>query len=119
MRNASKVAVTLVAGVALVLPMVAMAPSAHAGTEPPPCTKKAIKKAISKTGVNVTSVNIKVCVMYYAGGSYTIDRMDDAAYLLTDVSGKWKVVGNGKTAKLCQPGNTTLDPKVKAAACVS
>lgn len=119
MRIASKAATMMVAGVALILPMVASAPSVHAGTEPPPCTKKAIKKAISKTGENVTSINSKVCVLYYAAGSYTIDRMDDAAYLLTDVSGKWKVVGSGKTAKLCQPSNTTLDPRVKAAACVS
>lgn len=119
MRITSKVATTLVAGVALVLPMLAIAPTAHAGTGPPPCTKKAIKRAIANTGVNVTSINSKVCVMYYAAGSYTIDRMDDAAYLLTDVSGKWKVVGSRKTAKLCQPSDTTLDSRVKAAACVS
>lgn len=110
----------LMAGVALALPVAAVSTTANAGTAPPPCTKHAIKKAVQKSQPDVTiKIDTKYCKDYWASGAYTIDDMDEAAYLLTDKGGKWKAVSSRKYAKLCEPDNTTLPKKIKKHACVS
>ena len=113
----------LLAGAALVLPMAAISSPASAGTEPPPCTKKAIKKAVQKAqdGATVTSINSKKCSKngYYAAGAYTLDNEDEAAYLVMDNGGKWEAVKDARIAKLCKPNNKTLPMRIKSRACVS
>lgn len=113
-------AAAVMAGMALVLPLAATAP-AQAGTKPPPCTKKAVKKALKADmpGESIKLDGKPVCQNYWAAGAFTIDDMDDAAYLLQDNGGKWQVVGSKKEAKLCKPSNTTLPKKIKKRACVS
>ncbi len=119
MKLTSKGAAIL-AGVALALPMAAVSTSAQAGTEPPPCTKKAVKKALMKAGADPTSINGKpTCKNYWAAASYTESGMDDAAAMFEDNGGKWKVVGPNKEAKYCKASNKTVPNKVKKAACVS
>jgi len=110
----------LVAGVALALPVAAVTTSANAGTAPPPCKNKPIKKAIEKANPNITvKIDTKHCKDYWAAGAYTMDDMDEGAYLLEDNGGKWKAVGARKYGRLCEPNNTTLPKKIKKYACVS
>jgi hypothetical protein len=119
MKISSKT-VAVIAGVALALPMTAVSTSAQAGTAPPPCTKKAIKKAINKAGDGqVSSIDTKKCKDYWAAGAYTVDNMDEASYLLEDNGGKWKVVGNKRRTKLCNPNNDTLPKSIQNRGCVS
>ena len=119
MTLASK-SIAILAGIALAAPVAAVTTSAHAGTAPPPCTKKAVKKALVKSGVEPTSINGKpTCKKYWAAASYTDGGMDDAAAMFEDNGGKWKVVGPKREARYCKPSNKTVPNKVKRAACVS
>lgn len=109
----------LVTGLALAVPMVTVPSVAQAGTEPPPCTKKAIKAAIKKKIDAPISIDTKLCKNYWAAGAFTVAGEDSGAYLLEDYAGAWKMVGTKKRAKLCRPSNTTLPGKIKKRACVS
>lgn len=97
--------------------------SAQAMTKKPPCTKKAAKKAVVKSGVDVTWIGKPKCGKKngkrWAAVSFTIDDMDDAAALLRKKKKRWKVVKTKREAKLCSPGNNVLPKKVKKYACVS
>lgn len=110
----------LVAGAALVLPSAAVVSTASAGTAPPPCTNRAIAKALNKAGPEDNyKILSKYCKGYWASGAVTIDGQDEGAYLVEDNGGKWKAVSSKRRAKLCQTNNTTLPKKVKKHACVS
>ncbi len=109
----------LVAGVALALPVAAVSTSANAGTAPPPCKNKPISKAVQKSVGEPITLNGKRCKNYWAAAQYTIDGMDDAASMLEDNGGVWKVVGPKREAKYCKPSNKTVPNKIKNYACVS
>lgn len=112
--------VAVVAGLALALPVAAVVPSASAGTAPPPCKNRAIKKAIKPVvGDVVVTVVSKHCKDYWASGDFSIEGEDPGSYLLEDNGGAWQWVSNKRRAKLCKPSNTTLPKKVKKYACVS
>ncbi len=104
---------------ALALPVAAVTTTAHAGTAPPPCTNKAIKKAIKKSEGASISINNKKCKDYWAAADYTVEGEFDAASLLEDNGGAWKVVGSKREAKLCKNSNKTVPNKIKKMACVS
>ena len=110
-------------GVALVLSTMTVGATAQAKTASPPCTKKAAKSAVVKSGVIVTWISKPTCKKKngkrWAAVSFTIDDMDDAAALLRAKGKKWKVVGAKREAKLCSPSNNKLPKKVKKRACVS
>lgn len=110
----------LVAATALAVPLAAVTTtSANAGTAPPPCTNKAIKKAVKKSVGEPITLNGKKCKNYWAAAQYTINGMDDAASMLEDNGGVWKVVGPKREARYCKPSNKTVPNKIKTMACVS
>lgn len=115
----TKAVVAVLAGTALALPTAGLVTSAQAGTAPPPCKNRPLKKAVKQAEGITIKINDKVCVMYWAAAQYTVQGEDDAASMFEDNGGVWKVVSGRREARLCKPSNKTVPNKVKKMACVS
>lgn len=111
---------SVVAGGVLMVPT-----TATAGTKPPPCSTKAVKKALKSlvktlpAGSQLDTVT-KVCSGYWAGGGFMFSTPDggsgSGAYLLQASGGKWKYVPYAKQVKLCDGG--MVPKRVAAKACL-
>lgn len=119
MKNLSKKVAVAAACAALAMPVAAISTSANAGTAPPPCKNRPLKKAVKEASGLTIAINAKKCVNYWAAASYTVQGEDDAASLFEANGGMWQVVGAKREAKLCKPSNKTVPNKVKKMACVS
>ena len=119
MKNLTKKAVLAAACLSLAMPVAAVTTSANAGTAPPPCKNRPLKKAVKQAYGTTIKINDKFCKNYWAAADYTVQGEDDAASMFEDNGGMWKVVGAKREARLCKPSNKTVPNKVKKMDCVS
>ena len=119
MKNPMKKVAVAAACAALAMPVAAVSTSANAGTAPPPCKNRPLKKAIKQANGTTVKITGKACVDYWAAAQYDVQGEFDAASMFEANGGAWKVVGAKREAKLCKPSNKTVPNKVKKMACVS